>query len=148
MTTPADEPGTRRWRSRAFVQPLLVTIGGALATVAVVGVFGPSDRSGNNIVGALSATLGLIAGLLITGFIVGRSSPDARLALLASLVAVIAWSLLTSIAQLRFAPSFVELLTVFGVFIITPLIPIWLGFGVGRLVRPKHKDRSGITGPE
>ena len=76
------------------MQPLLVTAVGVLATVAVVGVVRPfPDVPGENLVGTLVSALGFIVGLLITGFVVGLSSSETRLALLASLVAAIALSL-------------------------------------------------------
>ena len=153
MTAPTGGPVTRWWRSRAFWQPLLITIGGVIATVAAVRVLGPSDVSGNNVVGALVAMLGLVVGLLVTGFVVGLSSPDTRLALLASLLAACAMTLARLIADsiadaASDLLSFGELLTVMAVLTITPLVPIWLGFGVGRLVRPSPKDRSDTMGPD
>ena len=130
------------------MQPLLVMIVGVLATVATVRILRPSNASGENIVGVLVDALGLIVGLLITGFVVGRWSPDVRLALLASLLGAVALSVASSITQLQFAPSPVQLLTMIGAFIISMLVPIWIGLGVGRLVRPRPNGQPDATRPE
>jgi hypothetical protein len=93
----------RRWRSRAFVRPLLVTVVGVVLSVMLylaVTWFanGPSDRPctyspdacGYAFMGQVGQAFGLLPvlliGLQITGLVVGLSSRDSRLAFRAVLV--------------------------------------------------------------
>lgn len=85
--TTTDEPRTRRWRSRAFLQPLLITIVG-------VGWERSFSQACSRAVVPTRFALNL-AGAALIGFFV--------------------------------------------------LIPVALGFGVGRLARPSSKDQPSDT---
>jgi hypothetical protein len=93
MTTPLAGTGARRLRSRAFVQPLLITIVGTLASLAI---YLMAVRSSNPpcpdascgllhyeinllISGAFLLFLPLV-GMIITGLVVGQTSRDLGLA--------------------------------------------------------------------
>ena len=99
--TAPDRPRTRRWRSRAFVQPLLITIVGVVGSVGLYySVRGPTglpctfnaDSCGYVWMGAIgqavAALPALLVGLLITGLVVGLLSHNAGLALRAVVVGV------------------------------------------------------------
>lgn len=161
MTTPASGPGMRRWRSRAFVQPLLVTIIGvaALPTIFLAPslLAGPSSGSCSGSSCGYGAMAGLGYGLmllavwcvvmLLTGFVVGRSSRDSGLAFCAVLVAVGSLALAVTIAYTPYnALSFVDRLAIFVGLAIVPLISVGLGFGVGRVFK-KRPSPAGSTGP-
>lgn len=105
MTTSSTEPETRAWRSRAFVQPLLVTILGVWVVPALVflawgAFFGPRQDSSpcTGECGTVRLAAGFVTGIyflvawsvavVIVGFLAGRSSPDAWLALRAVLLGV------------------------------------------------------------
>lgn len=155
MTTPAVGPGTQRWRFRAFVQPLLITIVGVVVSSELyrAGPWllsgGPSagpfpslllehaqyvpciEQVGSTTCGFISFTSAIVgllflpvlfAGLLITGVILGRSSRGGWDAFGAVLVALVILAL--TLIRNPVAPFLA-------------LIPIGLGFGVGRWLRPK-----------
>ena len=90
MTTAG--PGTR-WRSRAFVQPLLVTLVGVVSSTALF--LAAAARAGGP-PGQALAGLGIVivlfpiylGGLVATGFIAQRSSRGSGLARRATVVAV------------------------------------------------------------
>jgi hypothetical protein len=157
MTTPA-QPHRRVWRTRAFIQPLLVTIVGVAALPAIFMAWsllvGPSDDSSSPCTGECgtarlaSAFLKGIALLVVwcvvmlfSGFGVGRSSRDSSLAFRAVLVAVVSLALSVSIGYTLVSTTSESLLDTVFVFLglaIVPLVPVALGFGVGRMVRRSH----------
>jgi hypothetical protein len=167
VTVSVDGPRTRRWRTRGFTQPLLLTIVGvtasavlfeALLTSASPCTYG-ADACGYSWMGAVGGAIALlpvlVGGLLITGLVVALSSHDSGLALRATVVGVM-FVPVTGVAVLEF-PQALEngqgdaiILNVAGAALIglVALVPVALGFGVGRLARPSHKDRSGAAGPK
>ena len=158
--TPEDRQRSTGWRSRAFVQPLLITIIGVLAPPAVLFVWGLASRAGSactsncggggyGIVGAIVLTIAFIAAwcaaMLIAGFIVRRSSRDSRLAVRAVLVAVASLALTVVIVFTAYSPpseSLVDIVSAFFGLAVVPLIVVGLGFVVGRPVR-KTPESSG-----
>jgi hypothetical protein len=145
MTTPAGGSGTPGWRSRAFIQPLLLTVVGELASVVVVQLLmGPAGGAESspvgNVPGIILGTLFLAVGLLMTGFVVGLTSRDRNLALGAVLAGAIVLTLPIALISPS-SPSVVDRLTTIGGLIVLQLIPIGLGFGVGRLAKARaEKD--------
>lgn len=164
----------RRWRSRAFVQPLLITVVGVVLSVVLYlavtsSANGPSDgpctygpdACGYAYMGRMGQAVALLPvlliGLLITGLVVGLSSHDSRLAFRAVLVGTLlatlgggaAPAVPSAIADGHDVPFRIVSILAMAAFLgLILLIPIALGFGVGRSVRPSPKDRSGATGPE
>jgi hypothetical protein len=149
--TPEDRDRTTVWRSRAFVQPLLVTLLGIAAPPAILFAWAsigpPSDPCtgascgpGYGIVAAIIRGLLISAGyMLIVGFVVGLSSRDSRLAWRAVLVALVILWVAASVVSAATRPTLgarelVDDLAGYGVFAVVLLIPIGLGFRVGRLV--------------
>ena len=172
MTTPLGGSRARRWRSRAFMQPLLVTIVGVTGSAVLYEALlwfanGPSDGPCTNgpdacgyvFMGAISRGVALflvlVVGLLITGLVVGLSSHDSGLAGRAILVGVMVPLLVGSVALvlpgvLEHGQADATVLNLAGGLLIgfLILIPVALGFGVGRFVRPSRTDRSRTPGPE
>ena len=162
--TPAHGPWPRL-RSRAFVQPLLITMAGVVASIgsyqaAKVMAYGPpdgpctlsADTCGYMWMGALWQGLTLfpvlLLGLLITGLVVGLSSRDARLAFGAVLVGVVLPPLVASAVfvvpsaiatggdgPFRIASNLAGAVLI-GLVLLIPIAP---GFGLGRVIRPKQK---------
>ena len=172
-TKPDDRPQTRRWRERAFLQPLLVTIIGVAALPALVLAWSlltsaSSDSSPctgecgtARMAGALITGIGLLlvwfAVMLIAGFDVGRSSRDSGLAFRAVLLAIVGLALTTSIVYTVLSTaseSPVDTVFMFMGLGCVPLEPsLALGLPVGhssRRKRPRrvHSDVSvdGVTG--
>jgi hypothetical protein len=159
MTTSAEQR-TRWWRSRAFVQPLLVTIVGVAALPAIWFAWSfffvdrcTSCEVGYGIGQAIFYGIILLAawcgGMLIAGLLVGRSSPDSRLAFGAILAAVASLALsvrivVTSTSQT--SESFLDIVEMFLGLAIVPVMAVGLGFGVGRLARPMPNDQPDSTG--
>ena len=161
-------PRMRRWRSPAFVQPLLITIAGVVVSVVLYNVArGPmgcpsdvnADTCGYYFMGGLGQAIAtlpvLLVGLLITGFLVGLLSRDYGLARRAVLVGVLVPPLvgaafLDVTGGLASGPADAIAGTFLGAALIglILLIPVALGLGVGRLVRPSPTDQSGATGLE
>ena len=159
-TSDRDEGRTPpAWRSRAFVQPLLVTLGGVVTTIAVFAAVGsmrnlldPCDgcTPGYGIVGAIIEALLILAlGVLLTGFVVGWSSPDARLAIGAIVVASATLSLVVSAlvvgsdraAGLLDADQIRDDVVSVPLIAVGILIPIAVGFLIGRVVRSARTPR-------
>ena len=164
----------RRWRSGAFVQPLLVTVVGVVLSVMLYlavtrSANGPSDgpctygpdACGYAFIGRMGQAFGLLPvlliGLLITGLVVGLSSRDSRLAIRAVLVGTLLATLgggaalvvPGAIAEGHDVPFRIVSILAGAAFLgLVLLIPIALGFAVGRAVRPSPKHRSDATGPE
>jgi hypothetical protein len=149
------------------MQPLLLTILGvtasavlfeALLTSASPCTYG-ADTCGYSWMGAFGEAVALlpvlVGGLLITGLVVGLSNHDPRLAVRAVLVGVMVVPV-GGLVVLEFPRLLAEgradalVLNVAGATLIglVALVPVALGFGVGRMVRPSPKDRSGQAGPE
>ena len=167
MTVSVDGPRTRRWRTRGFTQPLLLTIVGVTASAvlfeALLSSASPctygADGCGYSWMGAVGEAIALlpvlVGGLLITGLVVGLSSHDPGLAIRAVLVGVV-FVPVVGLVLLEFPRLLVEaqadtiILNVAGATLIglVALVPVALGFGVGRLARPSHKDRSEAAGPD
>jgi hypothetical protein len=158
----AGGPGTRRWRSRAFVQPLLVTLVGVAALPAIYMAWSYLDDiapctetwcgygSGVAIISGVVYLAVWCAVMVITGFVVGRSSRDSSLALRAVLVAVGSLALTASIvstASSTTPESFLDTIYLTLGLAIVPLISVLVGFRVGHLVRPSPKDQSDASGP-
>ena len=157
MAMLVEEPRVPVWRSRAFVQPLLMTVGGVVATIAVPFVIGsvmrlldpcPDCTIGYGIVGAIIEGLLILAlGVLITGFVVGWSSPDPRLARRAILLAVVILSLMVVVLVMANDAGHGALdsdqirddLISLPVVAIGLLIPIAVGYAIGRLVKGTPK---------
>jgi len=152
MTTPAGDPGTRRWRSRAFVQPLLITAVGVWANIAIylvaVSIFNPRCPDAScgllhyeiNLLmsGALLLFLPLV-GMIITGWVVGQKGPRSGLAGGAILVGMaIVWLSLMVLTQMD--------VTLSSVVSVVSLILVGLGFVLGRRGRPSPNDQSDATG--
>ena len=147
--TPEDRHRTSAWRSRAFVQPLLVTILGVGAAPAVLLVWsyfiGPASDPctgtscgygiGVAIVYGITFVAGWCAVMLITGFIVGRSSRGSGLAFRAILIAMVGLALTVSILYTTYSTtseSFLDTAVIFLGLAMGPLIPVGLGFVMGR----------------
>ncbi len=160
VATPEDGPRTPVWRSREFVQPLLVTIIGVAALPAVYVAWsysvGPASDPctetwcGYGIGAAIFYGIIFIAvwcaGMLIAGFLVGHSSRDSWLAFRAILVAVASLALTVSVvvtSASTTSESFLD--TVFMVLglAIAPLIPVGLGFIVGASVKKTPESPGG-----
>jgi lysylphosphatidylglycerol synthetase-like protein (DUF2156 family) len=139
---PPGEPQTPVWRSRAFIQPLILTIVGVVASFAIylaaVRAFNPPCPDASCgilhyeiqllVSGAVLLFLPL-AGLLITGGVVGNSSRDSGLAGRALLAGMaIVWLSLTVATMDAVLSMFTS---------IASLILIGLGFGVGRKVKKR-----------
>ena len=168
VLTGHDRRWTRGWRSPAFVQPLLITIAGVVVSVVLYNVArGPvgcpsdvnADTCGYYFMGGLGQAIAtlpvLLVGLLITGFLVGLLSHDYGFALSAVVVGVLVpplagTAVLDVTGGLASGPADAIAGTFLGAALIglVLLIPVALGFGVGRLVRPSSKDRAGVTGLE
>ncbi len=164
MKTPAVGSRTRRWRSRSFAQPLVITLIGLVASIvvyvaAVRLAIGPStlcDLGPNTCfyywAGAFYWVLLLLpvlaVGLLMTGVVVGRSTRDDGLAFGAATMGVVLPPLLIAVLALpgaiadgrdvlfRVASYFVGAVAV-GLVL---LVPIAIGFAVGLIVRPRPTD--------
>ena len=152
-TAPEDRPQTRRWRERAFLQPLLVTIVGVAGLPAAVLAWSilataPSDSSCTGecgtarMAGTLITGIGLVlvwfAVMVIAGFDVGRSSRDSGLAFRAVLVAVVGLALTVSIVYTALSTASESLADIVFVFLgltFVPLALIGLGFAVGLLFK-------------
>ena len=163
-----DRPRMRRWQSRPFVQPLLITIVGVVASVVLYNVArGPmgcpsdvnADTCGYYFMGGLGQAIAtlpvLLVGLLITGLVVGLVSHDYGLALRAVLVGVLVPPLVgTAVLDITGGLASGPADAIAGSFLgaaligLVLLIPVALGFGVGCLVRPRPTDQSGATGLE
>ena len=92
MTTPSDGPNARRWRSRAFMQPLLVWILGLWVVPILVYALWASARSGSDastctgecgtarVASAFTTgfvfLLAWLVLIVVVGFIVGHCSRD------------------------------------------------------------------------
>jgi hypothetical protein len=152
MARSEDGPATRPWRSQAFAQPLILTVAGAvapLATLLALSALRSSDAEACtglscgwiNYSGIMQGLLIYAVWLLITGFVVGRSSPDSRLASRAILLAVAMLSLTAIIGALvsdspTKDPIYVRDLVLGVVALALALfVPIRLGFVVGRRVK-------------
>jgi hypothetical protein len=169
LSTPA-KPG-RRWRSRAFAQPLLATIVGVVGSVVlyldVVRLAnGPSDgpctmgpdSCGYIWIGAMTQAVALLpvllVGQILTGFVVGRSSSDTGLALRAILTVFVVPLLLGFvIAIVEDVGNGLDAQRIVSHFLgwsigLVLVFPIAIGFAVGSGVRPRPKDQSESTGPE
>jgi FtsH-binding integral membrane protein len=150
--TPEDPQRTTVWRSRAFVKALLVTIVGVGAPPAVLLAWSYSiGRASDPCTGTscgygigVALVYGILfvavwcAVMLMTGFIVGRSSRGTGLAFRAILVAVVGLALTVSILYMTYSTtseSFLDTVFMFLGLAIGPLIPVGLGFLVGRSVR-------------
>jgi hypothetical protein len=146
-------PGTRWWRSPAFVQPLLITIGGVVANIAiyVVAVRALDPPCPDASCGLLHYEINLLmtaafllclplAGMIITGFVVGQKSRDSGLAGRAILVGMpIVW--LTLMVATEEDVNLSSVVSVVG------LILVGLGFVLGRRGRSSW-DAGGGLGPE
>lgn len=157
MTTPATESESRRWRSRAFVQPVLVTIVGVAGPpaifLAVTWVSArldprcPSCDVGYGIgmaiiIGVILFGVWLVV-MLAAGFVVGRSSADSWLALQAILAVVASVALTMSIIGTTTSPdptSLLDVASIFLAFAAWTLVPTVLGYGVGRSLRPSRQS--------
>lgn len=166
MTTPPNEPRTGWWRSRWFVQPLLVTTIGLLASVGLYyALLGPAggpcsygpDACAYSMMGrfgqALTLLPVLLVGLLITGLVVGLTSRHANLAFGAALVGVFLTPLVGVVAFLvpvevarGQADSIVGDLAGAMFIGLLVLIPVAPGFAVGRLLRRSRSDPSNAKG--
>lgn len=167
-------PGKRRWRSRAFVNPLLVTVVGVASSVVLylsvtwsaIGSselacpYGP-DACGYVFLGRLGQHIAhlpaLLIGLMITGLVVGLSSHDSRLAFRAIVVGTLLTLLVGGAVQVRpdaiadgqEVPFRIASILALSAFIgLALLIPVALGFGLGRAARWIAKGPSGVTGPQ
>jgi hypothetical protein len=149
---PENRQRTTVWRSRAFVQPLLITIIGIGAPPAVL--FGwsswiraASDACTGNCGASYGVGAAIVYGviylavwcavMLIAGFVVGRSSRDSRLAFRGVLVAVVSLPLTVVIVYASYSPtseSLLDIVFAFFVFAVVPLISVGLGFIVGRAI--------------
>jgi hypothetical protein len=164
----------RQWGSRGFVLPLLLTVVGVIASVALYltvarSASGPSESPCNNgpdvcgyvLMGSLGQAFAvlpvLLIGLVITGLVVGLSSRDSRLAFRAILVGTLLGPMAGgavlavpgSIADGHdVAFKIVSILAGAALVGLILLIPVALGYGIGRAVRPRTTDRSGAKGPE
>jgi len=154
-----------RYRSRAFLQPLLVTIVGV---TLLPGIFiawrylfvPPSEPCtatwcGYGIGQAIILGVALLAvwctGMLIAGAAVAWQTRDPKLAFRAILVALASLALLVTIVATTSSPTSESLLDIVSIFLatgITFMIPNLLGFGVGRLGRPRPEDASKAPGSE
>jgi hypothetical protein len=165
MVAHGDGRRVRMWRSRAFVEPLLLTIAGAFASYAVALAFfwgepctASESACGYGIVGRTIGILSIFAlGMSITGFVVGRSSSDFRFAVAAVLLAVAMVSLMTIVAILILGGQrdykgsegpVVYVVGSFGVVVVALLAPMAVGFGLGRLwkKRPAGESNGPPTG--
>ena len=161
VTTPVDRQGMRRWSSRAFVQPLAVTVVGVVLSVMLYvavtwSATGPSespctngpDACGYAFIGQMGRAFGLLPvlliGLLITGLVVGLSSRDSRLAFRAVLVGTLFTTLgggaalvvPDAIGEGGDVPFRIVSNLAGAAFLgLVLLIPIALGLAVGRAVR-------------
>jgi hypothetical protein len=158
MATSEDGPGTRPWRSQAFAQPLILTVAGALAPLAVLlalSALASSEAEACtglscgwiNYSGIMQGLLIYAVWLLITGFVVGRSSPDSGLASRAILLAVAILSLTAIIGALVSDSQTKDFIyirdLVLGVvaLALALFVPIRLGFAVGRRVKDSGTPR-------
>jgi hypothetical protein len=150
------------------MQPLLITIVGVAVSAflyeAVVTstngasdgpcTYGP-DACGYVFIGRMGQAIALIpvllVGLLITGLVVGLSSDDSGLARRATLAGVMVPLLAGSaalvvpgaIADGHDVPFRIVSILAGAAFLgLALLIPVVLGYGVGRVIRPSPKDRS------
>jgi hypothetical protein len=165
MATPDDGQRRRDPASRAFVQPLLVSIIGVVASgvfyVAAMwlsqGESVPCSTDSSSTCGyiaigtiftALSFLPVLFAGLLITGVVVGLSSRDSRLAFRAILVAAVILGITVSILVMVFDASHThldarqmvdDLLTV-PIVAIALLLFIGLGLALGRSIKRRRSQ--------
>jgi hypothetical protein len=162
---------TQPLRSRAFVQPLLLTIVGVVASVVLYlaatrlangGPEGPCtygpDACGYVFMASIGQALMLVpvfvVGLLITGLVVGLSSHDSGAAFRAIVVAVLVVPLVGVAAVVvpgelmsgRIDAILLNLGAVAAIGLLL-LLPIGVGFGVGSLVRRNPKDQPDSIGP-
>ena len=139
-----------KWRTRGFVQPLLLTIGGVVASWVFADAISGSCGGGDvcayiGMAYVASFLVALVPGLLGTGFLVGLLSPDVGLALRAMRVAgVILWltasiiSTITSAYRTSFLDGVYELAVfalIIGVLALVAAIPVGLGFAFARLIK-------------
>lgn len=150
METDQDRPRTRAWRSRAFVQPLLITVVGVVAPIALPVALAMATNRSEPCTGSSCAYIdfsAIIRGLLlyalcllITGIVVGLSSQDSGLAARAILIVVATVSLtafavsLVSDSRTKDLLYLRDLVGSCVAVAISLLVPIGLGFGIGRAV--------------
>ena len=152
MATPEDGPPTRPWRSQAFAQPLILTVAGVLAPIAILlalsalGSSKPEACTGLscgwiNYSGIMQGLLIYAVWLLITGFVVGITSRDSGLASRAILLAVALLSVTAIIgawvsdSQTKDFVYVRDLVVGVVTLAIALFVPIRLGFAVGRRVK-------------
>lgn len=155
-----DQQVAPAWRSRGFVRPLWITIVGVAAPPAILmawtwAVGLASDPCTETWCGyGIGATIiyGIVflaawcVAMLGAGFLIGRTSRDSRLALRAILVALAGLALTVTVALTSLSATSISLLDAVVValgYAIGPLIPMGLGFIVGRSARPAPTASAG-----
>jgi hypothetical protein len=140
--TAPDEPKRRFWRSPEFVQPLLITFVGVVVSLVLYEVvLGSLDTCPgcSEFFNAIETIPVALAGLLITGLVVGLVSHDSGASLRAVLVGVMVPLLILVVGTMDVgdrgdAHEIFSALT-FGAFVgLVLLVPAALGFGVGRVL--------------
>jgi hypothetical protein len=135
MEAPVEAPATRSsWRrSRSFVQPLLITMVGVVASFSIAV--------------AIFAGVPYLIGVLITGILTAMSSKDLRRGAIAAVVAVgILWLALSVWADLTDGYAGAPAIVQFGVYAAVTLLPLGLGFGVGAAIVIALRRRRGDAG--
>lgn len=139
------------WRSRGFVQPLLLTMGGVVASWVFADAISGSCGGGDvcayiGMAYVFYFLLAIVPGLLVTGFLVRLLSDDVWLANRSIRVAgVILWltaSILMFLSNVGYIASFADVVSglvfsalVGGVLALVAWVLIVIGFGLGRVIK-------------
>jgi hypothetical protein len=145
----------REWRSRGFVRPLLLTLGGLVASWLFADAISGSCGRGCAYLASVYIVyflLALVPGLILTGFVVGMLSGEVRLALwamsVAGLILCVAAGIITITAgdgSTLFARAIdgVGVVLILGVLAVPAIVPIGLGFGSARVIKRLVRTHLG-----